>query len=131
MYREWPIEKECGFSIRIENVTGKKVYFVIKDQEGNKTVYQIGTTPISKFVGKTWHLQQKSCCILPCPRCCSNGKKCIERLRTPKQKDGMYETWVKENKVTRQELNRQRKRVLKRTSNSALLFRCIRRMNIC
>ena len=24
MYREWPIEKECGFSIRIENVTGKK-----------------------------------------------------------------------------------------------------------
>ena len=87
MYREWPIEKECGFSIRIENVTGKKVYFVIKDQEGNKTVYQIGTTPISKFVG-TWHLQQKSCCILPCPRCCSNGKKMHRTL-----KDAEAEGW--------------------------------------
>lgn len=113
MYREWPIEKECGFSIRIENVTGKKVYFVIKDQEGNKTVYQIGTTPISKYVGKLGTYSKKAAVYYRAHGAVPMAKKCIERLRTPKQKDGMYETWLKENKVTRQELNRQRKRVFK------------------
>ena len=85
------MRRNAAFSIRIENVTGKKVYFVIKDQEGNKTVYQIGTTPISKFVGKLGTYSKKAAVYYRAHGAVPMAKKCIERLRTPKAEGWMYE----------------------------------------
>ena len=62
---------------------------MIKDQEGNKTVYQIGTTPISKFVGKLGTYSKKAAVYYRAHGAVPMAKKCIERLRTPKQKDGI------------------------------------------
>lgn len=113
MYRECPVEEKCGFSIRVENVTGKKIYFVIRDQEGNKNVYKIGTTSTSKALGKISTYSKKAAVYYRAHGAVPMLKKCMNRLVTPKQKDGLYETWLKENKVTRQELNRQRRTVFK------------------
>ena len=52
LYSECQVEKDCGFSMHVEYPSGKKLYLVIKDQEGCKSVYKIGTSQGEIFMGK-------------------------------------------------------------------------------
>ena len=48
MFRECEVNKDCGFHIQAENVSGKKAYLVAKDENGKK-----GSLPDWYFKGRT------------------------------------------------------------------------------
>lgn len=52
MFRECEVNKDCGFHIQAENVSGKKAYLVAKDENGKKAVYQIGISKGERFKAK-------------------------------------------------------------------------------
>ena len=111
MFRECEVEKNCGFSIRAENVSGKKAYLVVKDSQGQKAVYKIGISKGERFMAKAGVYTKKAAVTYR-----SNGiqtviQKSIHKLEMLKQGDGLYQTWLKENPVTKKELKKQRETV--------------------
>ncbi len=59
MFRECEVNKDCGFHIQAENVSGKKAYLVAKDENGKKAVYQIGISKGERFKAKSQPLFEK------------------------------------------------------------------------
>ena len=108
LYSECQVEKDCGFSMHVEYPSGKKLYLVIKDQEGCKSVYKIGTSQGEIFMGKASTYGKKAAAYYRTHGIFSLAKKSIQKIHEIQQGKGQYGTWLKENKVTRQELKQQR-----------------------
>ena len=111
MFRECEVNKDCGFHIQAENVSGKKAYLVAKDENGKKAVYQIGISKGERFKAKASLYSKKAM-----ENYRSNGihtviRKSLIKLEALSKGDGLYQTWLKENRVTKKELNQQRKTV--------------------
>ena len=113
MFRECEVNKDCGFHIQAENVSGKKAYLVAKDENGKKAVYQIGISKGERFKAKASLYSKKAM-----ENYRSNGihtviRKSLIKLEALSKGDGLYQTWLKENRVTKKELNQQRKTVFR------------------
>ena len=111
MFRECEVNKDCGFHIQAENVSGKKAYLVAKDENGKKAVYQIGISKGERFKAKASLYSKKAM-----ENYRSNGihtviRKSLIKLEALSKGDGLYQTWLKENRVTKKEMNQQRKTV--------------------
>ena len=101
MFRECEVNKDCGFHIQAENVSGKKAYLVAKDENGKKAVYQIGISKGERFKAKASLYSKKAM-----ENYRSNGihtviRKSLIKLEALSKGDGLYQTWLKENKVTK------------------------------
>ena len=121
MFRECEVNKDCGFHIQAENVSGKKAYLVAKDENGKKAVYQIGISKGERFKAKASLYSKKAM-----ENYRSNGihtviRKSLIKLEALSKGDGLYQTWLKENKVTKKELNQQRKTVFQENIKFSLV----------
>lgn len=121
MFRECEVEKDCGFKLTAENVSGKKAYLVIKDANGKKAVYKVGISKSERLKEKVSVYAQKAAVSYR-----SNGirtviTKAIHKLGQMRQGDGLYQTWLKENPVTRQELKKQRNAVFRENIKFSLV----------
>ena len=109
MYSECEVEKECGFAMHVECPSGKKLYLVIKDEEGCQSVHKIGTSQGEILMGKASTYGKKAADYYHTHGISSLVKKSVQKIHEIQQSKGQYGTWLKENKVTRQELKRQKK----------------------
>ena len=121
MFRECEVNKDCGFHIQAENVSGKKAYLVAKDENGKKAVYQIGISKGERFKAKASLYSKKAM-----ENYRSNGihtviRKSLIKLEALSKGDGLYQTWLKENRVTKKELNQQRKTVFQENIKFSLV----------
>ena len=121
MFRECEVNKDCGFHIQAENVSGKKAYLVAKDENGKKAVYQIGISKGERFKAKASLYSKKAM-----ENYRSNGihtviRKSLIKLEALSKGDGLYQTWLKENRVTKKELNQQRKTVFRENIKFSLV----------
>ena len=121
MFRECEVNKDCGFHIQAENVSGKKAYLVAKDENGKKAVYQIGISKGERFKAKASLYSKKAM-----ENYRSNGihtviRKSLIKLEALSKGDGLYQTWLKENRVTKKELNQQRKTVFQENIKFSLI----------
>ena len=121
MFRECEVNKDCGFHIQAENVSGKKAYLVAKDENGKKAVYQIGISKGERFKAKASLYSKKAM-----ENYRSNGihtviRKSLIKLEALSKGDGLYQTWLKENRVTKKELNHQRKTVFQENIKFSLV----------
>ena len=121
MFRECEENKDCGFHIQAENVSGKKAYLVAKDENGKKAVYQIGISKGERFKAKASLYSKKAM-----ENYRSNGihtviRKSLIKLEALSKGDGLYQTWLKENRVTKKELNQQRKTVFRENIKFSLV----------
>lgn len=121
MFRECEVGKDCGFNLKAENVSGKKAYLVIKDANGKKAVYKVGLSKSERFKEKVGVYAKKAAVSYR-----SNGIhtvliKSIHKLGQLRQGDGLYQTWLKENPVTKQELKKQRNTVFKENIKFSLV----------
>lgn len=108
LYSECEVEKECGFAMHVEYPAGKKLYLVIKDGKGSKSVHKIGTSQGEILMGKASTYGKKAADYYHTHGISSLVKKSVQKIHEIQQSKGQYGTWLKENKVTRQELKRQR-----------------------
>ena len=109
MFRECEVNKDCGFHIQAENVSGKKA------------VYQIGISKGERFKAKASLYSKKAM-----ENYRSNGihtviRKSLIKLEALSKGDGLYQTWLKENRVTKKELNQQRKTVFQENIKFSLV----------
>ena len=121
MFRECEVNKDCGFHIQAENVSGKKAYLVAKDENGKKAVYQIGISKGERFKAKASLYSKKAM-----ENYRSNGihtviRKSLIKLEALSKGDGLYQTWLKENRVTKKEMNQQRKTVFQENIKFSLV----------
>ena len=121
MFRECEVNKDCGFHSQAENVSGKKAYLVAKDENGKKAVYQIGISKGERFKAKASLYSKKAM-----ENYRSNGihtviRKSLIKLEALSKGDGLYQTWLKENRVTKKELNQQRKTVFQENIKFSLV----------
>ena len=121
MFRECEVNKDCGFHIQAENVSGKKAYLVAKDENVKKAVYQIGISKGERFKAKASLYSKKAM-----ENYRSNGihtviRKSLIKLEALSKGDGLYQTWLKENRVTKKELNQQRKTVFRENIKFSLV----------
>ncbi|MDD5804888.1 MAG: glycosyltransferase family 2 protein [Clostridia bacterium] len=113
MFRECEVGKDCGFHLRAENISGKKLYLVVQDEEKKKAVYRIGLSKVERLKAKADIYSKKAVSVFRANGISSVLQKSVNKIRKMRQGDGLYHTWLKENPLTKQELKRQRQAVFK------------------
>lgn len=113
MFRECEVGKDCGFHLRAENISGKKLYLVVQDEEKKKAVYRIGLSKVERLKAKADIYSKKAVSVFRVNGISSVLQKSVNKIRKMRQGDGLYHTWLKENPLTKQELKRQRQAVFK------------------
>ena len=121
MFRECEVGKDCGFSLRAENVSGKKLYLVVQDEDKNKAVYTIGLSKGERIKAKAEIYSKKAVSAFRMNGISSVLQKSVNKLQKMRQGDGLYHTWLKENPVTKQELKKQRETVFKENIKFSLV----------
>lgn len=121
MFRECEVGKDCGFQLRAENISGKKLYLVIQDVEKNKAVYPIGLSKAERFKAKANIYSKKAVSVFRANGISSVLQKSVNKIKKMRQGDGLYHTWLKENPLTKQELKRQRETVFKENIKFSLV----------
>lgn len=111
MFRECPIEEQCGFYAQIEGIYGSVIYLVMRSKDGKKSVYPIRLGAADIFLGKVKKYQKKSVNYLRIHGVKALTVKAVRKLADVTKRPVEYDKWLPKHLPTAGELERQRKEV--------------------
>lgn len=109
MFRECPVEKNCGFYAEVEPVKGRYLYLVMRDRNGAKSVYKVGIGPGEVLLGKASRYRKKGMDYLKAHGAKALTQKVIHKLTDVSMRPMEYSEWLPKHLPTKSELEKQRK----------------------
>lgn len=109
MFQECVIDREPGFYVEAENLTGKFLYLVMRQEDGKKSIYKIGLGRKEVLLGKAEKYHKKALNYMR-----ANGMKALfvkvaRKLAERTNRPVDYAEWLPKHLPTEGELQKQRK----------------------
>lgn len=110
MFQECVIDREPGFYVEAENLTGRFLYLVMRQDNGKKSVYRIGLGRKEVLLGKAEKYRRKALNYMR-----ANGMKALfvkaaRKLAERTNRPVDYAEWLPKHLPTEGELQKQRKK---------------------
>ncbi len=105
LFRECPVEEECGFVLEASGLRGKRLYLVLKAQEGKKVVHPISLSTAGAVMSKGEYYARKAA-----DRLRTGGVRGLFQRNRPVD----YGRWLSAHLPDEEELRRERSTLLPR-----------------
>lgn len=109
MFRECPVDKNCGFYAEVQNIQGRFCYLVMRSSDGSKSIYKISLSTGGIMMGKAGKYEKKAVNYLRSYGIAALVKKTIHKLATVKERPMEYSKWLPKHLPTEGELEKQKK----------------------
>lgn len=111
MFYECPVEKDCGFSIVLNQLKGKYLYLVMRDAQGNKSVHKVGIGAAEIFQGKFSKYEKKAVNYFRAHGFKALVEKGVRKIGEFHKRPVVYDKWLPKHLPTQAELEKQKKEV--------------------
>lgn len=109
MFKECIIEDETGFFIEIDEIKGKFLYLVMRDQKGKKSVYKVGLGTKEVLLGKAEKYRKKGMNYLRAHGTKALMVKAMRKVSDMTKRPVDYSEWLPKHLPTANELEKQKK----------------------
>ena len=109
MFKECTIEDETGFFIEIDEIKGKFLYLVMRDQKGKKSVYKVGLGTKEVILGKAEKYRKKGMNYLRAHGAKALMVKAMRKVSDMTKRPVDYSDWLPKHLPTANELEKQKK----------------------
>lgn len=109
MFRECPVDEECGFAVELEEIKGKFLYLVMRTSDGRKSVYKVGLGTKEIIQGKIRKYRKKGMDYLRAHGVKALAVKGIRKLTEITNRPVDYGKWLPQHLPSASELEKQRK----------------------
>lgn len=108
LFKEHPVEEQCGFFIEASGIRGKYMYLVMRDEYGRKAMHKIHVGSIQILQGKVQKYQKKGLDYLKIHGVQALAQKVANKYISVRERPGEYDTWLPKHLPSKKELEKQR-----------------------
>lgn len=109
MFKECPVEEECGFAVELQEIHGKFLLVVMRSQDGRKSVYKMGLSTGEVFKGKVRKYRKKGMNYLRANGAKALLVKSVRKLSEVTNRPVEYSKWLVQHLPGASELEKQRR----------------------
>lgn len=109
MFRECIIDREPGFYVETDGLSGKFLYLVMRQEDGSKAIHKVGLGTKEVFLGKAEKYRKKALDYMRANGVKAFAVKAARKLAERKNRPVDYSDWLPKHLPTETELSRQRK----------------------
>ncbi|MDO4338127.1 MAG: glycosyltransferase family 2 protein [Eubacteriales bacterium] len=109
MFKECPVEEECGFAVELQDFHGRFLHVVMRTQDGRKSVYKMGLSAGEILKGKVRKYRKKGMNYLRANGAKALFVKSVRKLSEAANRPVEYSKWIEQHLPGPSELEKQRK----------------------